>query len=332
MNGLKRMQLDIVFRQENKFPTKWEELSPVQFIQIVYLLDQFKQKQMSLKELQLRAYLELTGTNDRRLMKASYEFLEKNIFKNLGKMSFIYKILYKDDRYELLSPEMKKKLEKIIPEEVDAAEATLARKFPRSIDIDLCFAKQLIPCIYLGMRRKEGYTFSLTDGVLNTSITAGQYIDAVNALQQFAETKKEEYLNLLIAILYTTPYIPEAALSNMQKLKAVPQLVKIAVMLNWQAILTWLTTKTKYKVLFAPAEERKDEKRNILGMSSILYSLVEQGYGDLKSIVDIELLQLFDLMLKNLVQTAREMRDSKMKLPEIAEKLNLKIETLNELL
>lgn len=330
MNGLRRMQLDNIVKKENKFPTKYEELTPTQFIQVVYLLDMFKQKKMSLKEFQLRAYLELTGTNDRRLMKASYEFLEKNIFQNLSKMSFIYKILYKDERYELLSPEMKKKLEKVIPEEDDSAEATIARKFQRSIGIDLCFSKQLIPSIYLGMKRSGGYTFAITDGVLQTSVTAGQYIDAVNALQQYAETQKEECLTLLTAILYTNPYTPDKALSNIQKFKGVPQLVKIAVMLNWQAILTWLTTKTKYKVLFATAE--KNEHKNILGMSTILYSLVEQGYGDLKNIVNIELIQLFDLMLKNLLQAAREMKEAKVKLPDIAAKLNISLTSLNELL
>lgn len=332
MNGLKQMKLDDMLHKKVKFPSSWEDLSPIQFIGIIDLVNQFTEKNMSLTEFQLRAYLLLTGTNDRRLLKQDYAFLEKNIFCNLKKMSFLYKIIYKDDRYRLLSEEMKRKLEKVMPEEINEPESRIACRFKRSITIDLCFSKQLIPFIYMGTRKIQGYNFYLSDGLLKTSITAAQYIDAVAALQQYVDKQDDTYLTLLVAILYTNPYSVDTVAEKVAKFRRLPDIVKMGVLFNFQAILTWLTTKTKYKILFSSTSSSDNKKKTSPGMNSILYTLVEQGYGDLNKVDSIGLLQFFDLMLKNLIQAAKDMQASKMKTEDIAENLHLSVEDLNTII
>lgn len=330
MNGLKRMRLNELLGKPNKFPNKWEELTPVQFIQVVFLIMQYKIGEMSIKELQLRLYLELAGINNRKILKKSYEWMQENIFKHLGKMSFIFMHIYKDERFELLSESMKKKLEKVMPEEINDPEAVIARTFEKVTDIDLCFAKQLIPNIYIGLKSYAGYNFHIKSGVLNTSMTAEQYIDAVNTLSEYSQTKNVDSLNLLCSILYCTPYSSSSAIVQVGKFAKLDDLAKGAIILNFEAIITWLTTKTKYKVLFSPAGKKSE--KNILGMGTILYSLVEKGYGKLDEIGNINLIAFFDLMLKNLQDAAQEMKSSKMKDTEIADALNITLDTLNLLI
>lgn len=332
MTGLQQMKLDNLLHKKIKFPSSWEELSPIQFISIIDLVNQFTEKNMPLTEFQLRAYLLLTGTDDRQLLKQNYAFMEKNIFCNMKKMNFLYKIIYKDERYKLLSDEMKKKLEKVMPEDINEPESRIACRFIKIITIDLCFARQLLPSIYVGMRQMRGYTFCLSDGLVKTSITAGQYIDAVAALQQYIDTHDDTYITLLVAILYSNPYSADIVADRVAKFTRVPEIVKIGVMSNFQAILTWLTTKTKYKILFSSTSDASNKKKTSPCMNSILYSLVEQGYGDLKDVDNIGLLQFFDLMLKNLVQAAKDMHASKMKMADIADNLHLSIEDLNTII
>lgn len=315
----------------NKFPTKWEDLSPDQFIKVIYLISQFDDPDlnMSIRELQLRLYLELARINNRKLLKKDYSFFQEVIFKNMEKMSFVYKIIYRDDRFKNLSSKMQKVLMKVMPEGIDNPEAIFASRFERSIDLDLCFGKQLIPTLYNKYRKLPGYQFEIVSGVIRTSLTCEQYIDAISAMTSYAQGTSDA-LDLLVAILYTKEYSTSAAIDNLPKVKRYHDLVKLAVLMNFQAIINWISVTDKYKILFSAVE--KSTSKNVLGMNDVVYNIVEKGYGNIKSVENTNLITFFDLMLKSVVDAAKAMKDAKMKRHEIAEKLNITLENLNTIL
>lgn len=97
-----------------KFPTSWEELNPVQFVAAICILLEYKSGKFDIRELQLRLYTELSNINSRKILRRDYEWFEKEIFRNLDKMSFCFKYVYDDPRFKNLDPKMQARLKKII--------------------------------------------------------------------------------------------------------------------------------------------------------------------------------------------------------------------------
>ena len=60
--------------------------------------------------------------------------------------------------------------------------------------------------------------------------------------------------------------------------------------------------------------------------------MTEKGYGNIKEVSKLNLIEFLELMYKNLMDSINQLAESKMSKEEISKKLNLSIEHLNQIL
>jgi hypothetical protein len=317
-----------------KFPTSWEELDPVQFVTVICILLEFKTKKFDVRELQLRLFTELSNINSRKILRRDYEWFEKEIFKNLDKMSFCFKYIYDDPRFKNLDIKMQERLKKTKPEKITGEpEAVIASKFNRTVEIDAAISKQLLQNIHVGFKKYPGYRFENKGDIVDTSITAEQFVDALTIMSLMAEHGADNYIDLFISTLYCPgEYSSSIAKSNAEKFQKLNPVIKYAIVFNFESILSWLTGETKYNILFSRKKKSSSKAKQNLGFNAIIYSMTEKGYGNIKEVYRLNLIEFLELMYKNLIDSINQLADSKMSKEDISKKLNLSIEYLNQIL
>jgi len=305
----------------------WEELTPDEYLKVIAALMLHERGKMSLLELRTRLFCTLA--NIKRYVPAKYMArFSDNLYRAALNMNFCYKFVYLDDRFNNLSPEMQQRLERTSPDDIDDPEAVVARKFKRAVALDACFGRQLLPCIRISRKRHlQGYTFDVTGNLADSNLTAEQYIAAEAVHRCYRSDDSERYLNMLVAILYSPqPYRSE----NMQKLlptvATLSPVIKRAVLVNFEAIMQFLATKTKYSVMFTAA--KTDNREQSTGLSNVLYALAEKGYGSLNEVSGYSVITLFELMLKSIEDTVRRLSDSGMNKAKVAAEMSLPIEVI----
>ena len=314
-------------------PSRWEELSPIQFIDVLELLLRFRKEEFSERELQVRLAVALTKNPIIKIHYRNTKWIDDRIFQHLDKMNFCFKYIYDDSRFKQLDRALQEKLSKIPPEQMtEDPEISVARSFKRSVEIDAYITKQLLPSIYVkrGFRKMPGYRFERKGNIIDTSLTAEQYVDAMTALQQLVSSKDPIYANIIMAILYCPGEYSSTKANKITNLFInVPEIVKSAVLFNFEGILGWLCTNTKYSLMFNRSSSKEKQP---LGINAVIFSFVEKGYGNLNEVGSMNLMTFFELMYKNIVDAARQLREADMDRVKIAERLNLTIEQLNTIL
>ncbi len=315
-----------------KFPTSWEDLNPVQFITVICILLDFKANKFDARELQLRLYTELSNINSRQILRRDYEWFEKEIFRNMDKMAFCYKYVYDDPRFKNLELKMQERITKVNPEKIEGEpEAAIASQFKRTIEIDATICKQLIPQIFVGFKKIPGYHFEAKGDIVDTSMTAEQFVDALTIMSLMAEHGADNYIDLFISTLYCDEYSSSKSKVNVVRFRKLNPVIKYAVVFNFESILSWLTGETKYKLLFNRKKKNAKSKQT-LGFNSIIYSMTEKGYGNIREIAKLNLIEFLELMYKNLVDAVSQLADSKMSREDISKKLNISLELINQIL
>ncbi|MDR1716922.1 MAG: hypothetical protein LBS20_13880 [Prevotella sp.] len=162
------------------------------------------------------------------------------------------------------------------------------------------------------------------------SLTARQYVDASECLSGVA--KNPELMPLLAAILYCPGiYSPEWAHANAAMFGSVNPATLEAVALNFQALVLMLFTKTHFSILW---QRGKDIQKNRLsvGLKEGIYALSEDGYGDIDKVGNMPLTEYLEILRKKKIDAVRTLHSADVKLPEIAEKTGLDIETINSII
>ena len=95
-------------------------------------------------------------------------------------------------------------------------------------------------------------------------------------------------------------------------------------MLNFQAVIEWISRIPKYDLLFHRASGAKYSSP--LGMEGSLYTLSEKGYGDIDKVGGMNLFTYLDVLLKQTVDSIHSLNSCRMKPQEIASELNLSVE------
>jgi len=93
----------------------------------------------------------------------------------------------------------------------------------------------------------------------------------------------------------------------------VPIDVKQAVFFNFQAIQLFLQKYTDYGILWWNSGEKPKKNESGLGMGESLYSLSKAGYGDIRVLKKMSLIEMLNLMVKELrdaVQSLQAMEKS----------------------
>lgn len=308
----------------------WEEFSPEEFITVTTSVSLFTEGAFTVDQTKIHLFCTLTGFRINRLKPSQRQRFTDNLLTILEDFNFFYEIVYPDKKFNNISAPVRELLRKTEPEKVEAAEARFAEKLRWQYVPDLAIRRQLIPKLQISRRQAlQGYTFDCT-GITETSITAEQFIDANQAFEQFEETRDPAYLDLLIAILYCHPYSSGKARQLTDSIQTVPMQVKNAILLNYIGILNYLFYQTEYSILFKTAGKAK--KKSKLGMTSILFSMSEKGYGSLKDVAGFNLFTFFDLIYKGIADSIQECQALEMKRDEIAEKLELPVDVINQFL
>lgn len=320
------------YLNDNKYAVvnAWEELSQDQFIYLADLLWRYQQGEIDAGEVRIQFFLYVSGLKPRRIRRAEREQLYcENVFRICQHMDFFFKWKYKNQKaFEAFPPELQERLLHTDPEDMEeSANIRAARKLKRHLEIDACFAKNLIPDLK-GNVRVQAYRFILTDQFLDTSLTAAQYVDAVTVFDNWSKKPTAESLNLLVAILYLAgKYTSEQAYKNVEIIARYPEKVKRAILLNFMALHLFLSQQTQYAILFTGTGTDSKGKIN-LGFHESLYSLEKVGYSNVE---DMDLVKFLQVMVKELKDAVQTMHANEMKIEEIAKKVKLPIRDVRKL-
>lgn len=313
-----------------KLPSKWEEFSPEEFLTVARYVSLFTEGAFSVKQTKIHLFCALTNFRIERLKPNQRQKFTDNLLKLLKNFNFFYEIIYSPaGKFKNISPEVRQLLRKQEPEKIEEPEARFAEKLKRSYAPDLLIRRQLLPELRVSRRQKlKGYLFDCCR-IPETNITAEQFIDANQAYEAFEESRDPAYLDLLTAILYCHPYSSDKARALVEQVESVSIEFKNAALLNYLGILNYLFRETQYSVLFSQSGS-KTKKKNRLGMSAILFSMSEKGYGSLQEVAGLNLFTFLDLIYKNISDAISECLSLEMSKDEISEKLDIPIHIINE--
>lgn len=321
-----------LYLNDNKYeyPNQWDELTQDQFIYLSNLLHQYQQGLIDAGEVKVHYFLHVSGLKPRRIRKAEREQLfSENVFMACSFINFFFKWKYQNEKsFATFPPELQDDLLHTDPDDMEETQdVKAARRMKRHLELDACFAKNLIPDLR-GNRRVNAYRFNLDQDFLDTSLTAAQYVDAYSVFESWTKDGSPSSLDLLVAILYQDKdYSSEMAYKNRDVVKGHPEEIKRAILLNFMAIHVFMSQRTKYAILFTGTGSDKKGKIT-LGFHDSIYGLIKAGYGDVEK---MNLVKFLDLMLKELRDGVVMLKENDMKLEEIAKKMNLSVSQVNQL-
>ncbi len=193
--------------------------------------------------------------------------------------------------------------------------------------VNICFLKQLVPELKIGRKKINGYEINTSFDTLTCSLTAAQFIEAQETLKGGADK-----LPLLASILYCPePYSSEKAHELAVRFVKSNQLVLHAIALNFQALVTFLFTKTHFSLL--STGKRSDPVPEIAtGLAETLYNLSADGMGDINTVKRMPVIEFFSILRKKLIESVRAMHDSKIDIIEISKKTGLPTITIKKML
>jgi len=252
-------------------------------------------------------------------------------------VNFYLMIRYKNEKaFNNLSEGTRIKLHKWLPEDLEQTpEIRAASKLEKFFIIDAVFGKNILTCLNIGKKSYSGYLFYIVGGVAQTSLTAMQYSEAQNLVAKYYRSPDPELLNLICAILYQVCYNEQKVRDLARIFADLSELQKQAVLVNFCAISSFIIKKTKYSILFDRPKQTATVKKHTdfyLGLAENIYQLSKRGYGNTELMENANLFKFFDIMIKEMADTACELKHSGKKPGEIAEIMNLSIEQLNKLL
>lgn len=341
--------IQIPFSNGNSYSLKnqWEELDAKEYKVILNYIMQMMNGQISLQQLRLQVLFLLSGLKPRLVRNTEKADQQaENIYRMAQRMNFMLRIEYENHKaFAKLPKGIRGMLERYLPSELDQTpEVRWAERTAKTIKPDLVFARNLIPTIGRCRHIFDGYTFEVHDNILVTSLTTSQFIDAQTVCAQIEHSDTKSLLNMLVAILYSPRgwfglnapaapsfYSSQQAAERAKHLDWLDMETKKAIFINFNAIQTFLCTRTKYSILFnAPDEDAKKTKpKHTLGLESVAYSLIKAGYSDVEN---SNLVKFFEIMYTDLVSNVTSLHKQGLTIDKIAEQTGLTLSKINQIL
>ena len=198
--------------------------------------------------------------------------------------------------------------------------------FDNSGKIKCSFLAQLVPELKANKKKYKGYEVNTAFDTLTCSLTASQFIEAQEVLKA-----KADKLPLLAAILYCpAPYSSEKGHEIASDFVNVNPMVLQAIALNFQALVTFLFTRTHFSLLAAGKNE--DIPEIATGLTETLYNLSADGMGDVNTVKNMPVIEFLTILRKKLIESVRAMHDAKTDLLVISNKTGLSTQTIKKML
>lgn len=306
-----------------KIPNAWSLLNQQEYIFLCSLLRQFAIGKMSAGLVKSLFVCKIMSWNPQKI-KSSLSLC--NLAALADQVTFIFNINYPDSVLSVLSEKEKIYFKKVAPDHSDLTIARYLATQNYTFSVDSVFCAQLLPVLEIGRRKFNGYTINTNMGGFTTSLRAQQYIDACELVNA-----EEKTLPILASILYFEgQYSSIAAHERAGIFKNLPAEILEAIALNFIAFNNFILKSPAYKIL---SEGKKTEKNVMaLGPTESLYNLAGDGYGDLASVQQMNLLEYFDLNKKKTIDAVRSMNEANIKILDIVSKTGLSLSTIENII
>lgn len=319
-------------------PDRWEDLTPDQFLTLVDLLRKYKRAEIDYFDMKVLFVMKILGIKPRRIRSAEKRQLrDENLFKLSEQIIFFLQVVYvNQEKFERFSDDIKKQLRKKLPEEIEGKnpELRLAKRMKKYYDVDAVFLKNLLPELTIGRRKFRGYSVDMDEGIATTTLSAIQFSDALSVTDKIIEGK-QHLMPLLAGILYQrNDYNDQLARERAEIFKTLDETTKQAVFLNFVAVREYIIKHTKYRILFkqSEADKKKAKDKYSNGLVDSIDTLVKLGYGTGEEMENKNLFRFLDMIIKSMrdaIRTAMKEKDAKKS--DVAQKLDIPIEIINEL-
>ncbi|MGM9763354.1 MAG: hypothetical protein ACI3ZQ_04980 [Candidatus Cryptobacteroides sp.] len=263
-----------------KIPTGWHEMrinTPNKFIRMCMAFEMFERGEMDFHVLRIAVASQLLGV-DLQLVPRTNEILFENLFRLVEKIEFPYRITKNEDQ------------------SLTAA-------------VSICLCKNLLP--HIG--RRKGYKFRISkEGLIDTDITAQQYVDVLDLMEVYSTTWSDEALDGIFDTLY-----PGRGYVSRPR--------KVAVYYNFRGILEYIKQLPDFRLVFATGGKRRGGA-NPLGLAASILTLSKSGYGTLNEIRTLDLFTYLGALVQLDIDGILSLQSAGCKPGEIAEKMNLPFE------
>lgn len=190
-----------------------------------------------------------------------------------------------------------------------------------SLQPNLNFARQFLPRI----ATHNAYTISTSCQRLTCSLTALQYIEAIDALHGGTDQ-----LPLLASILYSPrPYDTAKALDLVGEFRCQSAVTLLSVRMVFEALVNFIYTRTPFSLL--AQFKSKKESPIATTMADSLFDLATEGYGTVDQVEQMNVITFLSIMRKKTIDTVRSMRSMELTTPDIASRTGLPISVINDI-
>lgn len=204
-----------------------------------------------------------------------------------------------------------------------------------SLTPNLNFFAQFVPTIKIGTTEYHAYTVSTAYNNLTTSLTALQFIEAQQILQQATVPGSfaagESSLPFLAAILYCPPpYNSTTAQLLADKMQQLSPVTLMAIQMNFIAFTTALYSQTEFALLakFQP----KKQSPIATDMADALYDLCADGLGTHEEVEQMNLLTYLRILRKKTIEAVRQMRSMEWDVIRISQETTLPVSVIQQII
>ena len=301
-------------------PSTWEEMNTAMFVRVSEAL--FCSSGLSVPQTRANVLSAITG------IKITSEV---NCHQELASLTrFCFIISHNADILEIIDSELTNLLAWCLPSEIDDARLKLqlqhvAGMLETKASLNLKIRSNKIPSI-AGLR---GPVFSIDkNGILETDLLTGEYLDSLEYLAAYEQSKDEKYLANATACLYREnrkKYSTFEAQQQAVMFYGLPEVKAVwLMMLAWQH---YFTTHPIFSVLYSGNSSETSNKITA-GISELIYQFSKEGYGTIDDLMHMPIVDFLNIRVKSLRDYIYQLRANNKKDSEIADILKLDIQTV----
>lgn len=250
---------------------------------------------------------------------------------------WVFVICANPDVLEYVSPDLRDALLYCLPEEIDSPELIpeleqVYSLLNPSIRFNLAIDRNLYPIITTTEDNDNGPVFNVDKNrILETDLTAGEFLDASEYIHLFGQTNDLKYLANVAACLYRNRKEKYDTFQSQQLSTLYIDHEGLAAI--WLMFISWqqyFSTHPVYGILFSEPEQT-DNKKISLGSYELIYTFAKDGYGSIDNLTMMSVVDFFSLQVKAIKDAVAQYRAMKKTDGEIAKLLKIPFATIIKL-
>ncbi len=319
--------IELVYKGEiYRIPNRWDGMTDRQFIRLVADLLRMAAGELSAGEVRINYLCDIMRW-DRHRFRTEEQIA--NLIAISEQLTFLFQINYPDNNAILdgVDDDTYRLARRVDPYRLHHPIARVLRRLEYRYVVDLCFCAQLIPSLRIKEHRYQGYRIDTGYGMLTCSLTALQYIEARDLIEQ-----GEKSLPLMAAILYypEKQYNSERAHALAKEFAVLPTELLTAISFNFQAFNNYLFSNTSFSLL--SKFKIKPNRPVTTDASDALYDLSKEGLGDSRQIEQMNVLTYLKVLRKKTIDAVRDMKGFGWDKAKISGEVGLPISIIDKIL